>query len=198
MTPRPYISYGQLILWERSPDEYMAKYFAGKVNRINRGMALGKEIATALENGEETGDFAKDFVIAQLPKYDLADVSITVSMNLGKKNIVPVLIKPDSIKKDLSALYEYKTGEIPWTQKKVDNDGQITFYATGCWIEKKKIPVCELIWAPTATNDEGKPELTGEIKRFPTIRRMSHILGMMSRIQKAWREINERCDAELI
>ena len=163
---------------------------------ISRAIALGKEIADALENENDTGDFGKDLVVSQLPKYELMDVAIETKLVIGKE-IVPILIKPDTIKKDYSAFREYKTGREAWTQDKVDKWDQITFYTTGIYILTKKIPKIHLDWAETKPNEMGHPELTGEIKSFETIRRMSHILSMMARMRKAWREIGEMCENEI-
>lgn len=203
MTPRPYLSRYQLVLWEKSRDRYMAEYFGDAKRFANRGMVLGEEIAKHMETGEETGDFAKDLVIAQMPKYEIRDQSQTVMLKVGKE-VVPILIKPDSMKADWSVVAEAKTGAqtSPWTQRKVDEDDQLTFYATGVFIKTKKIPALELYYAPTqlVIGESGleRPELTGEVRVFKSQRHMSEILNMMMRMRKAWKEINEACDAALI
>lgn len=183
-------------LWEKSPKQYREIYIEGKKIPISRAIALGKEIADALENDLETGNFEKDLVISQLPKYDLMDKPIETKLVIGKE-MVPILIKPDTIKADYSALREYKTGSETWSQMKVDKWDQLTFYATGIYIITKKIPTIHLDWAPTEKDENGKPELTGEIHSFETIRRMSHILSMMARMRKAWKEIGEMCENEI-
>jgi hypothetical protein len=202
--PRPYISRAQLILWEDSPSEYLEKYLNGKEMGINRGMALGKEIADSLESGEDTGSIEKDLVIAQIPKYEIRDISIMASFKSGKE-IIPILIKPDLIKSDYTEFIEVKTGSesTPWTQRKVDKDDQITFYAMGVYCLIRGLPQrIRLVWAPTrkVVGEDGieRPELTGEIKTFETKRTLVDIIKMQARCAKAWREIGKAIDKEII
>ena len=211
MHPREYISYSQLMCWEKNPNEYIRLYFHdGKKRGINRGVALGKELADALESGEDTGDFSKDMVIAQMPKYEIRDKEIKCQMSSGHgkyRKFVPILIKPDSTKKDYSGFYEYKQGAGPWTQEMVDKDDQMTFYFTGLYLLTKarggtKIPEGELIWAPTEKRIDSdgieRPYLTGEIKKFKTTRSFADILRMQVRISRAWEEIGQAFEKQII
>ncbi len=191
-----------LAIEQKNPDTYRKIYIDGKGIPVNRGIALGKEIADALEEDKETGNAMKDFIIAMLPKYDIMDKDIFIDYKIGK-DIIPLKIKPDSLKSDMTAFYEYKTGaEKSWNQKKVDNDPQIKFYATGIYILTKKIPATKLIWAPTkkVCGEDGieRPELTGEIVEFTTHVHMADILKMMGRMRKAWRDIETLMDNELL
>ena len=201
MHPRKYLSYSQLILWEYSPEAYFKQYLDKKRRGTNRGMALGKEVATALETDEETGDFEKDAVIAMMPKYEIRDQEMFANLTLGDR-IVPILIKIDSLKADYSAFYEVKTGAGPWTQAIVDKDDQITFYATGLYNLSKKIPEAELIWAPTRKEEDPdgieRPHLTGQVIRFKTKRTKVDILKMQARMSRAWREIGEAMEAQVV
>jgi hypothetical protein len=188
-------------MFEKSPETYRKVYVEGQPMGTNRGQALGKEIAEAMENDVETGNPLKDLVISQIPSYERRDQLMYIDFKTNG-NTIPLCIRPDSCKDDLTALYEIKTGAGPWTQKKVDESDQLTFYATGIYVETHKIPACELIWAPTkkVRGEDGveRPELTGEIKRFPSIRRMSHVLNMMVRIKKAWDGIGKLMDSEIV
>jgi predicted translin family RNA/ssDNA-binding protein len=68
----------------------------------------------------------------------------------------------------------------------------------GEYLATGKIPRdIELIHLPTHYVD-GRPQLTGEMHRFPTQRHMSQILNMMVRTRKAWAKIEELCKEELI
>ncbi len=195
MTPRPYISRYQLLLWETNKPRYMEEYFGDVRKFKNAGMRLGSEIADAKERGEDTGDFTKDFVLAQLPRYEIVDEAIICEA----PGMPPVLIKPDTMKADWSIVAEDKTGSTntPWTQRRVDEDPQLTFYATGVHMMKGILPAIELYWAPTVKDEFGRPELTGEVLRFRTTRTLKDVLLMRARIRKAWAEINEACDALL-
>lgn len=197
LTPRPHLSWSQLNLFETSPDQYREIYLNGKQIPINRGMALGKEVADALESNEETGDIIKDLVIAQLPKMDWMDYEFKAVVSIGDIEI-PLLSKFDSVNKEMTALYEYKTGSTPWNQKKADKHGQITFYCVLIQAMTGKIPEdIELIWAPTEKKDDGKVELTGEILRFKTKRTTADILKMKIRMKNVWLDIKKLVEKEL-
>ncbi len=185
-----------MILWEKSPKAYREQYLEGKQMPISRAIALGKEIADALENDEDTGDIEKDIIMGMYPNYEIRDQKIEAKLIVGKE-VVPILIKPDTIKLDYSAIREYKTGREPWTQVKVDKCDQLTFYATGAYILTKQIPELHLDWAETEFDEAGRPTFTGKFQSFKTVRRMSHILSMMVRMRKAWKEIGEMCENEL-
>lgn len=197
MHPRPYLSHSQLVAWESGPEVYFKKYIEGKQTGISRQIAFGKEIAEALENDEETGDFEKDLVIGQLPKYEIRDKSILMTLKVGKEE-TPILIKPDTIKEDYSAIREYKTGTTKWTQRMVDENDQLTFYATGVYIDKKFIPKLALDHAETEIDEAGRVSFTGNIRTFETERKMAQIINMMVRMRKAWKGIGEMCEKEII
>lgn len=176
---------------ERSEKEWCRIYLDGGTIPINRGMALGKKMADALEADEDTGDLGMDIVISQLPKFELMDKMMEAEIMVqGEK--IPIVIKPDTATKDLTGFKEYKTGVTKWDQRKVDEFGQITFYAVGCHAIKGKIPDdIELVWAPTQKTPDGKVELTGDIKRFRTKRGLADILKMKIRMRKAWLRMEE-------
>lgn len=188
--PRDYLSWSQLTLWERSPKTYEARYFRGE-KFTSRAMAFGKTMADALENEDETGDAVLDLVISKLPKLELMDKEFSAEIP-GNDFVVPIVFRPDTAKKDLSAFKEYKTGVDKWDKKKVRENGQITFYAMGAWLLKKKIPTdLELVHALTRMDEAGRPEATGDVFRHPTERTMQDILLMIKRCRKAWQEIGE-------
>ena len=198
MRPRPYLSYSQMILVEKNPEAYLDVYLHGKKIPINRGMALGRDIAEALESNIATGDPVKDIVMAQLPKYALMDKPIEAILGTGKSKI-PLLAKPDTCMKDYSAFREYKTGLGPWNQEKADSWPQITFYAVVLYLITGKIPEAELVWMKTEKDEIGQPVFShAEPKIFKTQRAMRDILLMQVRMRKAWQKIGEICDKELL
>lgn len=191
---------------ETSPKTYKKVYIDGVPMGTNRGMALGTEIANALEHDEDTGDIVKDMVLAQIretcPDFDLHDVQQFMELTVGKER-VPMRIQPDLAKSSFTAFKEVKTGAGPWTQKIVNENSQITYYALGMYLLTKKIPTdMELIWAPTkkvvGLDGIERPELTGEIKRFKTTRSHADMLRMMIRVRNAWKKIGEIVEKELI
>lgn len=196
--PRPYLSWSQLTLFENSPKTYKRVYIDGGRIPINRGMALGKEIAEAIETGESTGDPIKDLVVSQMPKLDIMEAELEATIKLGKIEI-PLYGKADTAKKDLSAFKEHKTGKIRWSQKQVDNHGQITIYCVIIRALTGAIPKdIELAHALSKELPDGSLELTGDVYRMKTNRTMVDILKMEVRIKKAWEGIGKMCEEELL
>ena len=196
--PRPYLSWSQLTLFESSPERYLDTYINEKRMFINRGMALGKEIADALETGEATGDPIKDLVISQIPKFAIMEAELEATLKLGKIEI-PLYGKADTAKRDLTKFKEYKTGQASWSQKQVDNHGQITMYCTIIRAKTGNIPKdIELVYLPTKQLPDGKVEPTGDIHIIKTKRTLIDILKMEARIKKAWLAIGKMCEDELL
>jgi hypothetical protein len=203
MHPRYYLSPSQKVLWKKSPEEYIKKYIHDKEQFVTKEMKFGSKMATALEFDELTGDPILDIVMMELPKFECMDHVTEVDLKIGKE-IVKLYGRMDSRKSDHSAFKEYKTGKNGkggWTQKRVDEDPQITFYATMCFIINKKIPDdIELVWVITEddTENPGCIVPTGEIRRFKTIRNMSQIINEMADMRAVWKEIGKACEKELI
>ncbi len=198
ITPRPYLSYSQMTLFEMSPEKYVDKYFYGREFRPNRNMLFGKKMADGLEFDEATGDPALDMMMSELPKFELMDIAFEVTLPNGKKPIT-LLIKPDTYKADYSAFKEYKLSKRKWTQKMVDNSGQVTFYAVGFWLKTGHIPQdIEFDVVKTKYGDKNELMASGEIWRCPTKRSMIDILKMTIRIKKAWAGIEALCEEELL
>ena len=196
--PRPYLSWSQLTLFESSLERYMDIYIDESRMSINRGMAFGKEIADALEKEEATGDPIKDLLISQIPKFEIIEAELEATLKLGKTEI-PLYGKADTAKKNLTAFKEYKTGQTSWSQKQVDNHGQITLYCTIIRARTGKIPKdIELVYIPTKRLPDDKVELTGDIHRIKTSRTLKDILKMEVRIKKAWEGIGQMCEEELL
>ena len=203
--PREHFSWGQLFLWETDKEKYKQLYFFdGGRFRPNKGMIKGKEMADALISGDLTGDIALDMVMEMLPKCEIKDVPFLVDYKIGK-DIVKLWIQPDSYAEDLSETIEYKTAQVGenalgekktfWTQKMVDEHGQITFYSAGIYLKTKKIPGSKLVEVETEKEDKGnmwsKLVATGEYRCFETKRSLAQILRMLARISKAVKEINK-------
>lgn len=185
-----------MVLIESNPKGYIERYIYGEEGHTSRAMAYGSQLADALEHDELSGNMAIDLMAAQLPRFELMDVAFETIIKGTPE--VPLLIKMDSRKEDLSAFKEYKSGTTKWNREKADKSGQVTFYAMGAYLVTGKIPAdIELIHLPTHYVD-GKPQLTGEMHRFKTQRHMPEILNMMVRARKAWVKIEEVIQNELV
>ena len=198
LTPRPYLSFSQMTLFERSPEAYAEQYLYGIKSHESKNMAYGSMLAKGLEDEEATGDPLLDLVMSRLPKFELMDKPLEADLKNGKE-IIHLLAKPDTCKADYTAFKEYKTSVRKWTQKMVDESGQIDFYATAIWLKTGKIPQdIELVCAETAYDQDGKLSVTGEIWHFPTKRTMTNVIKTTKRMRAAWKGIQELCQKELL
>ena len=202
LTPREYLSWSSMDLLERDEKKWIQIYLYGEKNRINRGMALGRQMAEGLENGEMTGDMTLDLVIERLPKFEIMDKPVEADLKIGKK-VIHLLAKPDTMKKNMTAFKEYKTGQDPWTQAKVDKSGQLEFYNTVFYLKTGKIERdIELVYVPTEKQVKGaldaKLGVCGDIQSFKRVVTMTQVLKMCVRMKKAWARIEEICEEELL
>jgi len=216
-TPRQYLSYSQMTTFEMSQQKFLDLYVYGNKQRISRNIAYGSLMANSLELDETTGDPVLDLVMARLPKFERMDEVIEdrekgvevydphdkkkykVPFLKDRKEIIPLLAKPDTAKENYEAFKEYKTSIQKWTQKKADESGQITFYVTVIWLKTGKIPQdIELVNAVTEYDEDGKVVATGEIVRLRTNRTLVDVIRMTTRIKKAWSGIKTLVANELV
>lgn len=198
LTPKPYLSFSQMVLFEMSPKRYADQYLYGKKQFINRNMAYGSKLADGLEKEEATGDPLLDLMMARIPKFELMDIAFQIPLKDGK-NEIQILAKPDTAKADYTAFKEYKTSLRSWTQKMADDSAQITFYTTAMWLKTKKIPKdIELVNVVVEYLEDGSLQPTGEMVCFQTERTMVDIIKMTARMKKTWQGINALCERELL
>lgn len=198
ITPNPYLSWSQLDLFEHSPEMYAQVYIHGKKRPVNKAMLYGGEFANHLESGEMTGSILTDLAISRVPKLDISEYKLEATVKIDDKTEIPVLCYIDSISNDLTRLYEYKTGKARWDQKRVDQHGQLTFYAMALREVTGKIPESiQLIWIQTDNDELGKIVPTGEVYIFNSRQTMSDILKMKVRVKSAWRGIQQLVEREL-
>ena len=195
--PRPYLSWSQLTLFESSPERYLDVYINKKRIFINRGMALGKEIADALENGEVTGDPIKDLVISQIPKFGVMEAELNGILKLGKIEI-PLYGKADTAKKNLTAFKEYKTGQTSWSQTSRQPRTDHSLLHNNQSQDRQNTQRHRIGYIPTKRLPDDKVELTGDIHRIKTSRTLVDVLKMEVRIKKAWEAIGKMCEEELL
>lgn len=196
-TPRDYISYSQLDLFERSPEEYRQRYFYGKTFS-NGATEYGRRVHEALEVGcddsggeDEDGEF--DHFRTFLPKFDHSEYEIKTEWD-G----IPLYGKLDLYSE--GKIGEIKTGVDTnggrWSVAKTNKSLQLTFYAALVWLSKQALPeAITLYWLPVVEKD-GKRACTGEIRIFQTMRTMSDIIRLKGRIVKAWEGIQKMAEEE--
>jgi len=188
-TPRPYLSWSQLSLFERSPSLYERIYIDGFKQPENKYLKLGKEVAERLETGIETDNELIEHLALFMPKYPKVEFEIQADFK-G----IPVLGRLDCYDPKKRIVGEIKTGKN-WSQGMVDKSGQLTFYAMLVWLKTKKLPSkIRLHWAKTKLDSDGDLQIVGDIKTFYTTRSISDIILMYGRVKKCWSEIIKMCN----
>src|SRR5215471_16726184 len=148
-SPRPYLSWSQIQLFERSPDLYARKYIYGEDEEETAAMTLGKRLSLALETQEETGDDALDNLVALFPHYPKREYEIKANMDGVEVPLYGVL---DGFDPKRLRIGENKSGKF-WNQNMVDESGQLKMYALLVWLKYKKMPnEIMMHWARTQYN----------------------------------------------
>lgn len=204
--------------FEMSKKRFVDHYIYGKKQSINRNMAYGSMFAEGLELDELTGDPLLDIMISRMPQLGINDkpiqhkdgIEIIYAQRGGNEKLVvpylrdgdekiPLLAIPDTAIEGYTAFKEYKTSVRKWTQKMVDESGQVTFYATAIWLSYGFIPEdIELVNVVVEYMSDGALQPTGEMYRFKTTRSMIDIIKMTTRIKNAWKGIEEISQQELL
>lgn len=189
--PRGYLSWSQVNLWQRSKKQYADRYFYGKEGFTNSAMRYGKKFAHTVETGDAKGDELLDLAARVVPRYEVAEYKLTAKLKTEAGDI-PLLGFIDTAHDPPSkGLREYKTGKRPWTQKKVDKHGQLTFYALMVYLEEKKLPeTMHLDWLETEER-RGEISVTGRIETFETSRSIGDILEMTTIVKRTAFEISK-------
>lgn len=133
MLPKPYVSWSQYELWNRSRAAYQRKYFMGEEQYSTVYMNAGIDFATMVEKGEAL----TDIVPLESEKEYYGEVVIDGVKLMGKLDAY-----------DGETIYEVKTGTKLWDKERAENHGQLLFYQL--LVGKKP---CKLIWEKTMGND---------------------------------------------
>lgn len=187
--PRGYLSFSQMSLWMSDKERYKEIYFNERdyLKMSSRAMDYGKMVATSLETERETGDLLTDTAISLLPKYDIADKEIRASLKTKDGEII-LVGRPDTMDSKTFAFREYKTGRIPWTQKKAQDHLQMKFYMLLIHLKHSVIlKEAYLDWIETEYTPEGTVKPTGHIESFKvtlTLRDLIHTMALVSSVAK--------------
>lgn len=186
-SPRGYLSWSQLNVWEKDPNEYYNIYVEGLDHIGSKYIEVGKRMAEALEHGhDKEHDPTYETLGVFLPHYPKREFEIRASLD-G----IPLLGKLDGFDPKTLTIGEYKTGKN-WTQAMVNSSGQLTFYALLVWLKYKKLPGGILLhWARTDEDFAGELFLTGETRDFTTRRALADIIVFTKRVKAAWKGICE-------
>jgi len=185
-SPKGYMSWSQMSLWERDPNLYYQSYIQGIDMYHSKYMSFGKRVHKALEIGYDKGnDPAINLVATFIPSYPKREFRINV-----KFEGVPLYGIIDGWNPWSKEFGDYKTGKN-YSQATANRSDQFTFYATMIWLKYKVLPKKILIhWIKTAENSEGL-YVTGDFQTFETKRELKDIILFSKRIRIAWEGICE-------
>lgn len=192
--PKGYLSYSQCQLWKNSRQRYIELYMNDRQDMRfnNSGMAYGKIVAEALEKGVETGDLLTDAAMLMLPKYDVADKEIRVTIDT-KEGSFDIIGRPDSLDSVTKAYMEFKTGKGKWTANKAQKHPQMVFYAMLIYLAYGVVlnEAC-LIWIQTEDVLEDSKKVvkpTGHVDQFNVTFTLQDILQCMADTSRIAKEI---------
>lgn len=184
------LSYSGMTLWETDKARFIRKYFEGEdVDIKSKFIDFGKRFAEHLEGVKKSDDVVWTILKRRLPRYQKREFELqcVLSTIYGK---LPMFAKLDTAKAILSGFREYKTGTIPWTQKRAEKHSQLFFYGLMIYELTKKIPDCHLDWIQTV-NNENEIMPTGNIESFEVELTKSSLLKMRQRVIKNALEISD-------
>lgn len=186
-TPRPYLSWSSFNLFQRSQEAWCQVYLMGN-RRDYRGAEFGSKFAKARELDEDSGDNDIEFARMFMPVYPKREYTMKVWNGtcwvLGKFDGYDSrkrLIADDKTTKKL--IQNGKPG-FKWTQQKVDDFKQLTFYAYIYWKKFGVIPSLELNWYDFDSK---------QLKTFKTERKVVDFLRLHNEINEVWAGIIALC-----
>ena len=192
-TPRPYLSWSQYNLFNRSPAEYKKRYITDPEKKFeNKYTRFGKEVARMREKGDKFEGL--EHIRTFLPDYPNKEYTMTALVTIDKKK-VELLGKFDGCDLRKHIVADDKTG-LHWSQAKADKTEQLTFYAFIYWKKKGINPKLYIHWIQTEVEDSGDIVATGKVETFSTTRTIKDFLVLQAKINKVWRGIVRMTDEE--
>ena len=165
-----HLSWSQYSLWKTSKRQYYKKYSLGEESKTNKFFTKGKELGSYLQMLNENVDNVDSKILAEsissdpmlfkigqiVPTLDIMEDKLETEIS-GVKTISFV----DSANIENTEFLEYKTGKVdpkgndPWNQDKVENHGQMLFYALSYYIKsgRESVPKGMLVWIETIEED---------------------------------------------
>lgn len=174
--PREYVSWSAMSCWEQSKTEWIKRYIKNQSTFETGALKLGKKFASEMELGMSI-DPTFQFLIDLLPKMEKQEEEIEVF--LGK-----IKLKGKQDMAGETGFAEIKTGSVVWDQKRVNEHGQLDFYALCRTLQGQRIDEIWLHWLPTQNGT-----LTGEIRSFRRIIVKKDLEMMKKRIKNYIKEV---------
>lgn len=170
-----------------NPEKWYTQYVLGIREKPSRELLFGSMIDKQLQNDTE---FLPDLERLPYLQYKLEAEYKGIKL-LG----YPDGWDPDSTPKRMN---DFKTGKNAWTQKKADETGQLTMYATILYLSEGIKPEeidFQIDWMETVQNADLSIGFVKnmKVKTFHTKRTMADVLKFLSRIEKTRKAMIEYC-----
>lgn len=180
------LSWTAISSFQYNPEQWYKKYVLGEDLGTSREMKFGKIVGKKLETDLK--------YLPQIPRHSKMEHPFKVMF--GK---IPMTGYADTFcDKTNRKLAEYKTGKKPWTQKRVDEHGQIDMYCLMNLITNKIRPEdveITLAWMPTQDNGDFSisfvEPIEKNIKIFRTKRTTTQILNFGAFINQIYKEMEK-------
>jgi hypothetical protein len=168
--------------WEKSKPEFYKRYILREPMFETKEQRFGKWFATEIE--KQVSEYPiVEMLRPMLGNYSVHEAKLesTIDTPIGPVDVVSYFDAYDP------GIGEYKTGKTPWTQKRVNEHGQLDFYN---FILGKPVETT-LYWLQTQNNESGGIQFTGQVQQFKREVTERDIMNIRERIIKAVVEISE-------
>lgn len=188
----PYLSYSQITTWKKSKREYIRQYFMGEGFDGNKYTDFGSKIGRALEENDFS-DFSTDEkkFLKTIPRYDEFEREIKLQLNgFYIKGFI------DTNTTDLTAIADYKTGDIDKKRAEYESDSytQLDIYSAAIQQETGKLPESVNVFLIERTGNAFAGEELKLGNKFITITKDvndERIKQVIKEVEEVAREISE-------
>ena len=182
------LSWSAISSFEYDPEQWYKAYILGEKKEENLRMKFGKDFAKSCEDRKPMA-----------PVTMLSKMEQSFKIVFNKIHLTGFADTFDD--RSFQELGEYKTSNTLWTQKKVDEHGQLTLYALFNFVMNKVKPEDLDMWLECILTEE---TATFEIKlkepikvyHFKTKRTMADILRFGARITETVKKMQEYVDSK--
>lgn len=176
------LSWSAISSFEYDREQWYRKYVLNIQDPPSYAMEFGKKFALAIENGAPLAPVTILPVVEQKLEVMFGDI--------------PLIGFIDTYDHDRRIVGEFKTGKKEWTQKRVDEHGQIDMYLLMLFITHKIAPEeysCFLEYVPTIENGDFSVSLKEPVTvtHFDTKRTMDDIIRFGMRIHNSIKAMEE-------
>lgn len=183
-------SFSQHSSWEWNPEQWYARYILGLEGIATPELSFGKTFAQAAEARTPLAPITLLETVEKKYSTHLDDIEL-----IGYADTYAPL-----------RIGEFKTGVNPWSQQKVDDTKQLTFYCLMEWLIDKVKPgdiALFLEWVPTKKIPRDNGDFSGfdydiafasdppEVRHFITARSMRDILMLATEIKATRKEMEK-------